>query len=683
MKVIERFPHRVREIENVWITMADGCRLAARVWMPEDAPENPVPAILEYIPYRKRDETRERDEPMHRYFAGHGYAALRVDVRGSGDSEGSLLDEYTPQELEDGVQVIRWIASQAWCDGQVGMMGKSWGGFNSLQVAALQPPELKAIITVCSTDDRYADDAHYKGGCLLNENLVWGSVLLTNAAKPPDPEIAGAQWRQAWLYRLENLRLFMDVWLEHPFRDDYWRHGSVCEDFSKIKCPVYAVGGWADGYSNAIPRLMAGLSVPRKALIGPWAHVYPHDGRPGPAIGFLQEAVRWWDQWLKGRDSGVTNEPAYRVWMQERVSPGPSYEEVPGRWVAEETWPVLRAENVPHRHTKKLHLSPRRLTSREAAAEPVEVRTPSTVGFTAGRWCSFGAEGDMPSDQRSDDDQSVVFDSDVLESRVEILGAPEVVLVLAADREQGLVALRLNDVAPDGSSLRVTYGVLNLAHREGHDFPQPLKPGERYRVRVRLNDTAYAFPPGHRIRLAVSTSYWPMLWPSPYRVSLTLRTDASFVEMPVRTPRREDARLRVFGKPESAPPPRTTDRHPGGVKEWTDRDPRTKELLHTIETDVDDEGRLALTRFDSIGVEFGHSMTESYRIREDDPLSARVDIRHEAVTRGESWSTRVETWTQFSSTRTTFRLQAEVKAYEGDERLFSRRWDTSTERKLV
>ena len=305
MKIIDQFPHTVRVIENSWIPMSDGAHLAARIWLPTDADTIPVPAILEYIPYRKRDFTRARDEPMHHYFAGYGYAAVRVDLRGSGDSDGFLLDEYLQQEQDDALEVIRWIAQQPWCSGAVGMMGKSWGGFNSLQVAARRPPELKAIITVCSTDDRYLDDVHYMGGCLLNENLTWGSVLMTYNAYPPDPELVGERWRTMWRERLEHAVFFPAVWLEHSRRDDYWKHGSVCEDYDAITCPVYAIGGWADAYSNAIPRLLAGLKSPRKGLIGPWAHLYPHDGVPGPAIGFLQEALRWWDHWLKGTDTGL------------------------------------------------------------------------------------------------------------------------------------------------------------------------------------------------------------------------------------------------------------------------------------------------------------------------------------------------------------------------------------------
>jgi len=263
----------VREIEHCWIPLPDGCLLAARVWLPADADTAPVPAILEYIPYRKRDLTRARDEPMHGWFAAHGYAAVRVDVRGSGDSDGVLLDEYTEQELADGEAVIAWIAAQPWCTGRVGMIGKSWGGFNALQIAARRPPALRAVITVCGSDDRYADDAHYMGGCLLNENLTWGSVLLTLNALPPDPALVGDGWRETWLARLDHAVCFPETWLRHQRRDAYWRRGSVCEDLAAIACPVYAVGGWADAYTNAIPRLVAGLSVPRAALVGPWGHV--------------------------------------------------------------------------------------------------------------------------------------------------------------------------------------------------------------------------------------------------------------------------------------------------------------------------------------------------------------------------------------------------------------------------
>ena len=474
MKIIDRFPHSVRVIENCWIPMSDGCRLAARIWLPADAQTTPVPAILEYIPYRKRDFTRARDEPMHHYFAGYGYAAVRVDLRGSGDSDGLLLDEYLKREHDDALEVIHWIAQQPWCSGAVGMMGKSWGGFNSLQVAARRPPELKAIITVCSTDDRYLDDVHYMGGCLLNENLTWGSVLMSYNAYPPDPELVGERWRAMWRDRLEHAVFFPAVWLEHSWRDDYWKHGSVCENYDAINCPVYAIGGWADAYSNAIPRLLAGLKAPRKGLIGPWAHLYPHDGVPGPAIGFLQEALRWWDHWLKGTDTGIMAEPMLRIWMQESVPPKPFYKHRPGRWVAETQWPSRRI-------TFKRHwLDAGRLSSAPMVKTQLDFRSPQTTGLGAGEWCGFGAPGEAPLDQRGDDGCSLTFDSEPLRERIEILGAPVAALEVSVDQPVAFIAVRLNDVAPGGASTRVTYGLLNLTHRDNHEHPRPLEPGKRY-----------------------------------------------------------------------------------------------------------------------------------------------------------------------------------------------------------
>jgi hypothetical protein len=289
MTIVSSFPRSVRTIENVFIPVSGGGRVAARIWLPEDADASPVPAILEYIPYRKGDRMRERDEPMHHYFAGHGYAAVRADLRGTGDSDGVLHDEYLPQEIDDARDVIQWLAAQPWCTGAVGMMGKSWGGFNALQVAACGVENLRAVIAICCSDDRYSDDAHYMGGSLLNENLFWGLVLTSLRVMPPDPMNVGERWRELWRERLEAVSPLADKWLRYQRWNDYWNQGSVSQDYRAITCPVYAVGGWADAYTSGVFRLLDGLDVPRKGLVGPWAHAYPHDGVPGPPIGFLQE----------------------------------------------------------------------------------------------------------------------------------------------------------------------------------------------------------------------------------------------------------------------------------------------------------------------------------------------------------------------------------------------------------
>src|SRR5882757_9468502 len=246
-------PRPVREIRDTWIPMPDGTRLAARIWLPVDGEVDPVPGILELLPYRKSDGTALRDARNAPYFAGHGYAVVRVDIRGTGNSTGVITDEYTETELADGVACIAWIAAQSWCTGKVGIMGISWGGFNGLQIAALRPPELHAVLSLCSTDDRYADDVHYWGGALLADyQLPWATTMLAYNARPPEPQVWGEEWLPRWLDRLAATPAFIEEWMRHQRRDEFWRHGTVCEDPAAIQCPVYLVGGWADAYRDAL-----------------------------------------------------------------------------------------------------------------------------------------------------------------------------------------------------------------------------------------------------------------------------------------------------------------------------------------------------------------------------------------------------------------------------------------------
>ncbi len=673
-----RFPHPVREIENLFIPLADGCRLAARIWMPDNAEQRPVPAILEYIPYRKRDFMRARDEPIHHYIAGHGYAAVRVDLRGSGDSDGVLIDEYHPQEQADAVEVIAWLAAQPWCNGKVGMTGISWGGFNSLQVAAAAPPALKAIISLCSADDRYSDDAHYMGGCLLNENQIWGTVLFGLNSLPPDPEVVGSRWRDMWLQRLQHNRPFPAVWLAHQRRDDYWKQGSVCEDYSRVRCPVYAIGGWADGYSNAIGRLMAGLSGPRKGLIGPWAHAFPHNALPGPPIGYLQEALRWWDYWLKGIDTGIMDEPMLRAWMQDSVPPSPLHVERSGRWVAEKTWPSPRIEK------RSWYLGePAVLREAPGAAVPLEIQSPQTTGSTAGDWCGFGSEGEAPMDQRADDGRSLVFDTPPLTEALEILGTPSVSLRLSASESQALVAVRLNDLAPDGTSSLVTYGVLNLSHRNSHQRPRPLTPDELVDVTLNLNDIAHRFPAGHQLRLAISTSYWPLIWPAPKPFTLTVESGTSKLDLPLRTPQVLDDQLRPFEPAEAAP----TASAQFALKqhEFTrsyERDLTTHDTVYRLFSAGGDLETGAIMRIDAINMDLGHTVERVFSIGESDPLSARASIVERLMMRRGDWCIRIRAETELTADTDQFRLRARLSAREGEaqEEIFTRDWDETIPR---
>jgi putative CocE/NonD family hydrolase len=643
--IVTIFPRAVRIIEHTTIPMKDGTQLAARIWLPEDAEQNPVPAILEYLPYRKRDGTYERDALTYPWLAGHGYAGVRVDIRGSGESDGLLSDEYARQEQDDALEIIAWLAAQPWCSGAVGMMGISWGGFNGLQVAARRPPALKAIVTICSTDDRYADDVHYMGGAKLNAGFGWASFFFGAMCHPPDPALVGERWRAMWLERLANVPLFLEIWTRHQRRDAYWRHGSVCEDYAAIQCPVYAVGGWTDGYSNAIPRLLERLAAPRKGLIGPWAHAYPHFALPGPQIGFLQDMLRWWDHWLKGAETGVMDEPMVRAWMTDSVTPATYHETLPGRWVAEPSWPP------PESKSHRLFLTDDGLRPERAPLAARTVCSPQTVGKDAGSWCPFGRGADQAGDQRADDARSLVFETPPLDEAIEILGAAIVTLEVASDRPIANIAVRLCDVHPSAESLRVSFGVQNLTHRDGHETPQPLVPGERYQIRIQLNDAGVVFPAGHRIRLALSTTYWPMIWPAPEIATLTIFSGT--LDLPVRPTQAADAALPPLPGPETATPERPTVIRPG------------------------------LMRIDRLGLELSTEGKFAFDITDDDPLSATAEMQRTETIQRDAWQVRIETRMRLSCTRDAFLLQASLRAWEGASEVSHREWDRSIPRDLV
>jgi uncharacterized protein len=671
MRTPDSLPYAVREEQQVWIPMSDGVRLAARIWRPEGSEGSPVPAILEYIPYRHRDLSSQRDSIHHPYMAGHGYACVRVDTRGSGDSGGVLTDEYTDQEHRDAEEVLAWLTEQPWCDGHTGMMGISWGGFAALQVAARRPPSLRAIVACSFTDDRYADDMHYMGGCLLSDNLSEASTMFAYSTCPPDPAVVGDSWREMWLERLRANGPWLQQWLSHQRRDDYWRRASVCEDYSAIEVPVFAASGWADGYSNAVFRVLAGLDVPRKGLVGPWSHRYPHLGQPGPAVGFLQEVVEWWDHWLKDVDNAALDVPMLRTWMQDSVPPSTAYEERPGRWVGEPSWPS------PHVRMEERLLARHQIVGADqsVAKEECTVESPLSVGQFAGKWASYNAPPDLPYDQREEDGGSLVFDSAVLEEPVEILGAPTVRLELCVDRPVAMVAARLSDVSPDGRATRVSYGLLNLTHRERSSDPEPLTPGQHCRVEFQLNGVAQRFPPGHRIRLSLSTSYWPLAWPPPEPVQLTVFTGESSLRLPVRPVGEiDEVSVRPFDEPEGCTPLSTSQIRPGEWKWEVSRDLVGYESTMEVVKDV------GLVRFDDIGLDVGRRAHERYTRIADRFDSVEGDVRWTMSFSRDDWEVATVTRQRLRCSATDFFLDAEIDGYENGRRVYSDNWQITLPR---
>ncbi|WP_420556598.1 CocE/NonD family hydrolase [Roseovarius sp.] len=666
MKIDHPLPQTIQEIEHLEIPMPDGTRLAARIWMPEGSEDLPVPAILEFIPYRKNDKTLERDHARAPWMAAQGYAYVRVDLRGTGESEGLMTDEYTDIELQDGCDVIAWIAAQDWCDGGVGIVGISWGGFNGLQLAALRPPALKAVVTICSTDDRYADDIHYMGGTLLGDHLSWASVMFGINTLPPDPAHVGDRWRTMWEERLDGSGLWLENWMQHQRRDAFWKHGSVCENFSDIEVPVYAVSGWADGYCRAVFRLVENLEAPVKGLVGPWSHRYPHLGEPGPAIDWLTEETRWWDQWLKGQDTGIADEPKLRVFLQDHAKPQTHYEERSGRWIDLASWPSAQITRT------SFALSSDGGLGLDGPGEPLKLCSPLWVGQHGGKWCSYGHPGDQPGDQRREDAGSLTFETAPLEDDRHMVGDPTISMTFQVDRPVAQVAARLMDVAPDGAATRVSYGLLNLTHRDSHEHPETLEPGQTYTVTVPMKHVAQTFRAGHRIRLGLSTSYFPIAWPAPEPVTLTVLTGECRLDLPLcsAAPVPVDA----FGPARAAEPLELEVERASSASWSISEDADTGRLLIEV---VDDEGAATIRRQ---GFYHAAKAAERYTILPDDPTSAEGEVTWTHEMRRDEWMVRTVTWTKLTADKSEYRIEARLQAFLDDTCVRDLDWDVRVPR---
>ncbi|MFD2340428.1 CocE/NonD family hydrolase [Clavibacter tessellarius] len=638
---------------DVWIPMPDGTPLHARIW--SRAGDGPVPALLEYLPYRLDDWTAPRDSERHPWYAAHGYASIRVDIRGTGSSDGLFVDEYSAQELDDGVAVIEWIAAQDWCTGAVGIFGISWGGFNGLQLAGRAPEALKAVVTVCSTDDRYDNDVHYMGGAVLGIDMAaWGATMFAFNSRPPRPEVVGEGWVERWRERLDPGRPMTPTWLAHQERDAYWRHGSVCEDYAAITAPVLAVGGWADPYRDAVLRLVENVSAPVKGIIGPWSHQYPDRGlTPGPSIGFLQETLRWWDRWLKGVDTGVEADPALRAFLSDSEPPATSYPERTGRWVAAPSWPPPASVAAQPVLPLTVFHGP------AAAGDAVVVRSPQRTGLDAGRFFPFGNATDLPPDQRAEDGLSVCFDL-LLDEPLDVLGNVLVDLAVTSDLPDANVVVRLCDVAPDGASTLVTRGALNLNKRIDRARIDPMVPGEEAVVRVPLVSTGHSFPAGHRLRIAVSSAYWPWIWPHAREATLAVAPSRSAVTLPVWT-RAEDDGVRfeeavqatpiaIERIPDDSGLPERSVSHDVATGEWT----------------LDVDPGYGGSRVYPDGLVFTESSRETYRITEGDPTSAVAESRWAIGLEQPTWRARLETTSRVTADADAFRVVNTLRAWARD-----------------
>ncbi|HWD43337.1 MAG TPA: CocE/NonD family hydrolase [Actinomycetota bacterium] len=568
--------------------MEDGVRLAASLFLPDGTRAGrTVPVVLEALPYRKDDATASYRPEYERLCGEYGYAVARVDLRGTGSSEGVAVDEYPAGEQADLCRVIGWLAGQPWSSGAVGMYGTSYSGFNALQVAAERPPALKAVIAIYASDDRYTDDVHYTGGAVKLLDLVdYPLYMVALNALPPVPAMAGPDWRERWRERVEGLEPWILRWLAEQVDGPYWRQGSLRPGYERIACPTMLVAGWADGYRNATFRVLERLRAPARLLFGPWSHMATDSSLPGPRIDLVPEMVRWWDRWLRGERNGVDEAPPVTVFVRHATRPAPDLDEYAGVWRDEPAWPPERATT--------LALGLEKATA-GPAVDRLEVRP--DVGGAAWISCAGHLPFGQPGDQREDDAWSLAYDWE-LDQELEILGHPRLALRVGASAPVAFLSAKLCDVFPDGTSALVARGFLNLTRRRSLRDPEPLAPGVVEPVELELDATSWVFPAGHRLRLSLAGSDWPNIVPPPGPVTLLVERDGSTLTLP------------VLDGPSPAPPPSLPPPRPGGPG-ISPPDPPTRwrlvrdVLARRTEAEIDHSGRSQLPD--------GGALVERYR----------------------------------------------------------------------
>ncbi|MFN8445144.1 MAG: CocE/NonD family hydrolase [Caldilineaceae bacterium] len=664
----------VKSHKHVRIPLSDGVELDAALFLPDT--NEPVPAVFDYYPYRK-DDLSASNLRFQTYLAQRGYAALRIDVRGTGSSGGTASDEYSVQEQLDAVEAIAWMASQPWCTGKVGMFGTSYGGFNSLQVAMHRPPALKAICPMYFTDNRYTDDCHYKGGALqmLYDVATYGLSMVVQNAMPPYPEACGDHWAEIWEDHLKA-EPWLLTWLSNQVYNDYWKQGSLCEDYGSIEAATFLLGGWRDGYTNCNPRVFQHLNAPKKVLIGPWLHVAPDVGQPGPRIDHLHEMARWYDYWLKGIDNGVTAEPPISIYVQQYDPPAAERKLTSGYWRFEKEWnPAAQAQ-----HTLYLGKDHRLQAAPQTDARGVvKYSYNPTVGTTFGMF-SAGSPLVTPVDQRLEESFSYSWTSDPLLEPLEILGHPKVTLFVAVSTDIATVSARLIDVPPDDSSepstALITKGVINLTHRESHTAPSPVIPGQLYKIELELDATCWHFAAGHRIRVSLAGADFPNTWPSPKAHSGEFHfggQSPASVQLPLLVTNNND-----HSQPSFQPPTPFTPLVTGFANRQVFSTTRDN-ISGAVSVTVGTSGRTRVS--DSVEV---NSFAEGVAtVFENDPAHATINgIQHKTL----YWPQRVIDTiarAQIESTATTFNINIQLEITMNGSQFHQRRWVRSIPRNLL
>lgn len=665
--------YKVRVERNVLIPMRDGIKLAADLIRPDG--EGPFPAIVEYLPYRKDDVTLSLND-AHHYFAERGFVGVRLDVRGTGGSEGVNTDEYMPVEQQDGYDAVEWLAKQSWCNGKVGMFGTSYGGFTCIQVAMHRPPHLKAIVPMYSTDDRYTDDCHYTPGGNMRMYYdvgTYGGTMVAMNALPPFPEFSGERWAAMWKDRLEKNEPYILTWMKNQVDAPYWRSASLRPGYERIQCPVFLVAGWRDGYANNMLRTFTKLQVPKKILMGPWVHQRPNASVPGPRIDYLNEVCRFFAHWLRGEDTGIMKEPPVTVYMQEYAKPERTLDITPGHWRSEPNFPPTGAGEVI------FHLQEGgRLDEKPAGkSEPTfdELDYLPTVGLANGYWSAGGMSFYLADDQRSDEAHSLVYTTGPLREELRLLGWPKLILHGSSTAKIATFVAKLCDVAPDGSSALICDGSLNATRRSSLTDPKPLVPGEIYELDVPMNPIGWVLAPGHRLRLSIAGADFPNLWPTPesgkHRVhrgpDQSSRLIVPIVPKSLSEP------------PSFSPSPKLTQ-----IVRAYGKPPRQQTLLDQI------TGAATVSNFSGSTMvlpgnlgEFSQTHEFHCTANKKDPAQASIVGTHMYSLKREDGTIEVTAESTIRATATTFHIAINLTVTRNGQPFFQRKWMASEPRRLL
>ena len=650
--------------EHIFIEMSDGVRLAGNLYLPDQ----PAPVVIEALPYRKDDLTASYTPEYRRLRDEGGYAVARIDLRGCGSSEGLATDEYPVTEQRDLCEVISWLARQEFSTGRVGMYGTSYSGFNSIQVAMERPPELKAIVAIYATDDRYTDDVHFEGGALRALDQIDYCLYMTPMnALPPTPSIAGDRWLEMWRERVDGLEPWLLRWIEEQNDGPYWRHGSLRPRYEAIEAATMIVGGWADGYRNATFRAFEQLRCEKRLLLGPWSHASAESALPGPHIDLVPEMIRWWDRWLRDEPNGIDDEPPITIFVRHSTKPEPDLAEMRGEWRHETTWP-------PNGLSER-EFSLGAAVGAAGATDRLEVR--GDVGWTAHLSCAGVLPWGQPQDQRPDEAHSLVYDWGPFDDDVEILGYPRARLAVGADRPVAFVSAKLCDVFEDGTSALISRGFLNLAHRDSHTSPQPLEPGAVYDVSIDLTATSWVLPRGHRLRLALAGTDWPNVWPPPEPVTLTFDPHRSALDLPVHEVEDE------LPAPRLRPPPAES----GDAESATKSMASDSRVSWRIEHDVlERETRYVVDHGSTYETEMGARVTESYfgsvAVSTTNPGHGRAEGRVRFEIAWPEATAVAEVRATLASSAREYRLEMDLDVDHDGNEVGRRRWERSFDRRL-